>query len=98
MTTVTILPIATEQGATTYVAVAGGRQSAGRTAGEALDAITSQFDRDELGTVVVIQHHRPDRFFTADQQQRLEREQIPHVPERVVRQARSGDAPSVRAI
>jgi hypothetical protein len=73
MTTISILPIATDEGATMYVAVAPGRrQSVGRSAGEALDLITSQFGGDELSTLVVIQHYRPDRFFSASQQRRLE--------------------------
>ena len=38
---------------------------------EALDALTSQLSPDEGGMLVVIQRLRPDRFFTAAQQQRL---------------------------
>jgi hypothetical protein len=71
MTKVAILPEATEEG-TTYRAVVGEKQSVGRTAGEALDALTPQLPIDETGTLVIIQNHRPDRFFSEDQQQRLE--------------------------
>jgi hypothetical protein len=70
MTTVAILPEATEAG-TTYRAVAGEKQSVGRTAGEALDALTAQLSDEEAGTLVVVQNLRPDRFFTAAQQDRL---------------------------
>jgi hypothetical protein len=55
-----------------YRAFAGSKQSVGRTAGEALDALTAQLDEGESGTLVVVQHFRPDRLFTALQQQRLE--------------------------
>jgi hypothetical protein len=72
MTTVSILPIETDRGDKTYLAVAGGRQSAGKTAGEALDAISAQLGEDRSSTLVVVQHHRPDRFFSAEQQQRME--------------------------
>jgi hypothetical protein len=49
----------------------GRRQSVGLTPGEALDALTAQLGTDEAGTLVVIQHLRPDAFLTADQRQRL---------------------------
>lgn len=71
MTTVAILPISGPQGDIYYQAVAGARQSEGRTAGEALDALTLQLPSDDAGTLVVVQHGRPDRFFNAAQQQRL---------------------------
>ena len=41
----------------------------GKTPGEALDAI---LDQDESATLVVVQRNRPDRFFAAEQQRRLE--------------------------
>ncbi len=43
----------------------------GKTAGEALDALTTQLDESETGTLVIIQNYRPDQFFTAQQQHRL---------------------------
>jgi hypothetical protein len=51
--------------------VAGNRQSTGKTVGEALDALTAQLDPEESGTMFIVQNLRPDRFFTAVQQQRL---------------------------
>jgi len=36
-----------------------------------LDAITSQLPADDTGTLVIVQSHRPDPFFTAQQQLRL---------------------------
>lgn len=72
MTTIAILPDSLTVGPTAFRAVAGRRQSIGRTPGEALDALSGQLDPGEAGTLVVVQHFRPDVFFTADQRQRLE--------------------------
>ena len=54
-----------------YRAVAGRRQSVGKTPGEALDAMTAQLSSDEAGALVVIQNLRPDTYFTAEQHRRL---------------------------
>src|SRR5260370_9351585 len=72
MTTVSILPESQGANGTTYRAVTDGAQSVGRTPGEALDALTSQLGEAASSTLVVVQHLRPDQFFTADQQHRLE--------------------------
>ena len=71
MTTVAILPESTIAGEPAYRAIAGACQSVGKTAGEALDALTTQLPQEEAGTLVVVQQLRPDRFFTAQQQTRL---------------------------
>ncbi len=71
MTKVAILPVPTASGATSYCALAGDKQSRGKTAGEALDALTDQLQEDEAGTLVIVQHHRPDAFFGATKQRRL---------------------------
>jgi hypothetical protein len=71
MTLVAILPVPTTSGDVAYHAVAGDRRSQGRTAGEALDALTAQLPEDETGTLVVVQSYRPDSFFDAAQQRRL---------------------------
>ncbi len=71
MTTIAIVPDNPGTQPTNYRAIAGDRQSVGRTAGEALDALTAQLDESEKGTLVVVQHLRPDQFFTAEQQDRL---------------------------
>jgi hypothetical protein len=71
MTKVAILPEPTETGAVTYRAIAGARQSVGKSAGEALDALSGTLPPEESGTLVIVQHFRPDRFFTAQQQERL---------------------------
>jgi hypothetical protein len=72
MTTVAILPEPTASGTMAYRAVAGRLQSLGKSAGEALDALTAQMPADDQGTLVIVQHQHPDRFFTATQRQRLQ--------------------------
>jgi hypothetical protein len=72
MTKVAILPIPAEQGDVFYRAIAGEKHAQGKSAGEALDALTAQLSADEASTLIIVQSLRPDRFFTAGQQQRLE--------------------------
>jgi hypothetical protein len=72
MTKVAILPEPSDKGNTLYRAVAGTRQAIAKTAGAALDALTAQLPPEESGTLVVVQNHRADKFFTLQQQQRLE--------------------------
>ena len=67
MTTITILP----EKADSYRALAGEKESTGRTAGEALDALTAQLEDDERGTLVIVQNRKADQFFSASQQERL---------------------------
>lgn len=67
MTTITILPEKVDS----YRALAGGKESTGRTAGEALDALTSQLEDEESGTIVIVQNRKADEFFNATQQERL---------------------------
>ena len=63
MTKVAILPMPTGQGALSYRAIAGEKHAQGKTAGEALDALTAQLSADEASTLVIVQSLRPDRFF-----------------------------------
>lgn len=67
MTTITILPEQKDR----YRALSGDKESTGRTAGEALDALTSQLTAEATATLVILQTHKPDQFFNAAQQQRL---------------------------
>ena len=67
MTTITILPEKSDS----YRAVAGDKESTGRTAGEALDALASQLEDEESGTLVIVQNRKADEFFDAAQQTRL---------------------------
>lgn len=71
MTKVAILPVPTEQGDLSYHAIAGSKHAEGKTAGEALDALTAQLPADEASTLVIVQSLRPDHFFNAAQQERL---------------------------
>jgi hypothetical protein len=71
MTKVAILPVPTVTGDIVYHAMAGDKQSHGKTAGEALDALTAQLPAEEVGTLVIVQNFRPDQFFDANQQRRL---------------------------
>ena len=72
MTKVAILPEPSIGGETMYRAVAGTHHAVARTVGAALDALTAQLSPEEAGTLVVVQNHRPDQFFTGQQQRRLE--------------------------
>ena len=72
MTKIAILPIRGESKHIAYCAVAGHKKAEGKTAGEALDALTPLLSEDESNTIVVIQSFRPDRFFDATERQRLE--------------------------
>lgn len=71
MTKVAMLAGTSNGGLPSYRAAAGDKQSVGRTAGEALDALVSQLPTDQAGTIVIVQDLRPDRFFTAAQRERL---------------------------
>ena len=66
MTTITILP---EE--KIYRAVGKNKESVGRTAGEALDALTAQFGEEDDGTLIIVQNRRADKFFDSAQQERL---------------------------
>ncbi|MGF1576500.1 MAG: hypothetical protein ACFCU9_11295 [Cyanophyceae cyanobacterium] len=70
MTTVAILPISIN-GEKSYRAIVGDKQSVGKTAGQALDALTNQLEEIEFSALLVIQSFRPDPFFSAEQQERL---------------------------
>ena len=69
MTTITVLPEGLEKRA--YRALAGGKESIGRTLGEALDALTPQLPDEDSDTVIIVKRNRPDRFFNEQQQKRL---------------------------
>jgi hypothetical protein len=71
MTTITIIPESAGP-PPRYRAIAGKTEAVGKTAGEALDALASQLDEASAGTLLVVQCRRPDEFFTAAQQERLQ--------------------------
>lgn len=71
MTKIAIVSVPSAKGHASYRAIAGRNQSQGKTAGEALDALTRQLSADESGMMVVVQNFRPDRYFSREQQLRL---------------------------
>lgn len=71
MTAIAILPLKIDGNGVMYHAVAGDKESFGKTAGQALDALTLQLDLQEANTLIIVQNLRADRFFTAEQQTRL---------------------------
>jgi len=71
MNSVMIVSVPTTMGRIAYHAVAGNKRSQGKTAGEALDALTLQLPEDKRNTLVIVQNRHPDRFFSAGQQQQL---------------------------
>ncbi len=71
MTTVAILPISDFSGEKSYRAIAGDKHSTGKTAGQALDALTEQLEENEFSAMILIQSFRPDPFFNAEQQEKL---------------------------
>ena len=62
MTKVTILPVPDEHGYVSYHALAGDKQFEGKTAGEALDFLTTQLPEDETGTLIIIQKSTSQRI------------------------------------
>lgn len=71
MTNIAILPEPAADGSLLFRAVAGKLQSVGRSAGEALDALAAKLPEKDTGTLVLVQQGKPDRYFSATQQQRL---------------------------
>lgn len=72
MTTITILPESNSPEKQSFLAISGTLSSTGKTAGEALDALSVQLD-DETGDTLVILHRGcPDEFFSAEQRSRLD--------------------------
>ncbi len=55
-----------------YRAMSGRNQAMGRTAGEALDALSSQLPSKDAETLVIARNMSPDRFFSDEQRSRLE--------------------------
>ena len=70
MSAITILP--THQPEGSFVAAQGTLSARGRTAGEALDALTALLEPEAAAHVVIVQAQRPDRFFGAAERVRLE--------------------------
>jgi hypothetical protein len=71
MTMVAVLEEPGNPGSMTYRAIAGRTQAMGRTAGEALDALTAQLSPEAIQTLVIVRDMKPDEYFDADQRRRL---------------------------
>jgi hypothetical protein len=71
MTPVTLLPISDPSHGISYRAILGDKQSIGKTAGQALDALLSQLNTPNFSALLLIQNFEPDPYFTAAQQTRL---------------------------
>jgi hypothetical protein len=71
MSPISIFPEPQSANGSKFRAMSGQHQGVGKTAGEALDALTSQLNGSVLGPLLVIPQSNPDRFFTAAQQTRL---------------------------
>jgi hypothetical protein len=72
MTSISILPITDATGKRHYQAVSGENRSIGQTPGQALDAIAQTLDPEGCSIFLLTPNFKPDQFFTAAQQQRLE--------------------------
>jgi regulator of protease activity HflC (stomatin/prohibitin superfamily) len=72
MTSIAIHTENAESGTPRFRAIAGNRQSIGRTMGEALDALTADWGDDIQETAVLIQRFQPDEYFTAAQYRRMQ--------------------------
>ena len=72
MTSIAMRTENSQEGTSRFRAVAGNRQSVGRTMGEALDALTADWHDDIQETAVFIQRLQPDAYFTAAQYHRMQ--------------------------
>ena len=72
MTSIAIHTEESERGEPRFRAIAGNRQSVGRTMGEALDALTADWASEIQEAAVLIQRFQPDSYFTAGQYDRMQ--------------------------
>jgi predicted Zn-dependent protease with MMP-like domain len=72
MTSIAIRTDQKETGERWFRAIAGDRQSIGRTMGEALDALTAEWGDNIQETIVLIQRFQPDQYFTQAQYDRMQ--------------------------
>ncbi|HSU68507.1 MAG TPA: hypothetical protein VLJ39_16625 [Tepidisphaeraceae bacterium] len=72
MTKVTIVAENPASPDAAFRASARDHESVGRTPGAALDELTRQLGDEDSGMLIVVQNFRPDAFFSAAQQARLQ--------------------------
>jgi hypothetical protein len=63
MTKIAILPVENVTGNVSFLATTGDKHMEGKTAGEALDALTAQLSKEDTHHLIVIQSMSADRFF-----------------------------------
>jgi hypothetical protein len=66
MTTISIIPENQAAGEIIWRAMAGDKESVGKTAGEALDALTAQLDWEATGTLIIVRQMGPGYFSTTE--------------------------------
>jgi hypothetical protein len=72
MTTITILPESNSPENPSFLAISGTLSSTGKTAGEALDALSVQLEDENGDTLVILHRGCADEFFSAEQRSRLD--------------------------
>src|SRR4029453_1942772 len=72
MTTIAIRNDQKETGERRFRAIAGNRQSLGKTMGEALDALTAEWGDDVQETEVFIQRFQPEQYFSQGEYGRMQ--------------------------
>lgn len=76
MTRIAILPVTSQDGMHSFLAIAGAKHCEGATAGAALDALASQLSEQERGPLIIVQSNvqsgEGDTFFSASQKRRME--------------------------
>lgn len=68
---ITIISETTATNETLWRAATDGKEAIGKTAGEALDGLTTGIDKSRNGMFIVYEQWQPDEFFTIAQQKRL---------------------------
>lgn len=63
--------IVTPNEANSYKAISNGKESIGKTIGEAIDSIYGQLGENEQNTVIYVQEFQGDEFFSDEQIKRL---------------------------
>jgi len=73
MTKVAILPISDANDEKSYRAILENTHSVGKTARQALDALTTQLDESEFSALLVIQSFHSDTFLSLEQELQCDR-------------------------
>ena len=71
MTAISIQSEKTDEDTHRFRAIAGSRESVGRTPGEALDALNAQLGDSESGSLIIVQQFQSDPYFSEEQYLRM---------------------------